>query len=89
METACGWCDKAPIQRQFGDGTGVCQRCWRTVRRETIGFPPCPVCGHRYWLMALGSWGYRCLGCGSKFTEEAAYAAKAELDRAREAARVA
>jgi hypothetical protein len=87
-DTKCGWCDQRPIDRWFADATGVCNLCWPTVRRETAGFPNCPICHHRYWLMEIDScggyrWGFRCLGCHLKFTAETAATTEAAAGKAK------
>lgn len=68
----CGWCGKEkPVHSRLPEpahGEALCEGCYRRLRRETAGFPECPVCLHRFYLMALDSWGWRCLGCGLKFT---------------------
>jgi hypothetical protein len=64
----CGYCDEEkPIHRKLPDGEGLCIRCDQILRRETAGFPDCSHCKHRFWLMRIDYWGFRCLGCGSKF----------------------
>src|SRR5690242_10927666 len=64
----CGWCDERPATRTLPDGDGLCAACHRHLDRETRGWPACPLCRHRFWLAPLTGWGYRCLGCGTKFT---------------------
>ena len=64
----CGWCGyEREVHRTLPDGESACAECWPEMRRLTRGFPDCPECKHRYWLMTVGSWGFRCLGCGLKF----------------------
>jgi hypothetical protein len=64
----CGWCGlKRPISLRLPDGEALCLKCDRWLRKATHGYPGCPVCKHRYWLMHLAGWGFRCLGCGLKF----------------------
>jgi hypothetical protein len=67
--SSCGWCgrERAAISHRLPDGEALCAECGRWLRRETRGYPDCPVCKHRYWLMHLAGWGFRCLGCGLKF----------------------
>ena len=64
----CGRCGlKRPISLRLPDGEALCLKCDRWLRKATHGYPGCPVCKHRYWLMHLAGWGFRCLGCGLKF----------------------
>jgi hypothetical protein len=68
LGNCCGWCgEERAAERRLADGEFVCAQCWPEVRRLTRGFPDCAVCKHRYWLMRLDAWGFRCLGCGLKF----------------------
>ncbi len=59
----------------LANGDLICGPCKKDESRRTAGFPDCPTCKHRLSLMECGgAWGYRCLGCGLKFTREAACA---------------
>ena len=64
----CGWCDHEAMCCALPGGEGLCRPCYGRRRVETRGYPDCPVCGHRYFLMPFADGGgFRCLGCGAKF----------------------
>ena len=71
-EAECGWCgDWQPVAKRLPeptDGEALCTHCYTELSRETAGFPDCGVCLHRYYVKPLGNWGFRCGGCGTKFT---------------------
>ena len=63
----CGWCEERQSVHNLPDGEGLCETCWKRLRRETAGYPACPACLHRYWLAPIAGWGFKCIGCGTKF----------------------
>ena len=80
---SCGWCGKQrPVSVRLPDDEPLCRPCFRHLRQETAGFPTCPTCLHRYYLDRCdGMWGFRCFGCGAKFTREMAVSAAVALQQ--------
>jgi DNA-directed RNA polymerase subunit RPC12/RpoP len=66
----CGYCGKKrSVAARLPDDEPLCEECWAKLRRETAAMPDCPTCYHRIYVERAGTWGYRCFGCGLKFTQ--------------------
>jgi len=91
---SCNYCEDPgqQVETRLPDDSELCHKCHAQLRRQTAGFPNCPTCKHRFYMVKEGEWGYRCLGCSGKFPKgvlgaesaEPSYAEQLSAQRANE-----